>query len=306
MKVSIIIPFYDSCRHLYALLENIDKLDPRPFEVIVVDDCSPNDPSSIVQRFPNVRLAKTPVNSGPAAARNLGVAISTGELLLFLDSDCEGLDRDCVAKHIEVHAKRSGYLLSGAVEDLDLRSPLSRALNYYNWSCNIPSRNIHDIIPSLMAGTVYLSIRREDFLKVGGFDAMMRTGEDRVFFEQAKRCGLMPVIRPDMVVGHHNCGSLAATWKKFAAYGRWRVLAKRKGCLGRNPRLFPDNLYLLILMTPAIALGLGTEIIFRWFPYSKKPILYLPYFIIFGLASVLGSVGHLWDEARGRLPVIGH
>src|SRR5262249_55116548 len=58
------------------------------FEVIVVDDGSADETASALEREfgEGIRLVRTP-QRGVAAARNLGVAVSRGDLIAFLDSD---------------------------------------------------------------------------------------------------------------------------------------------------------------------------------------------------------------------------
>jgi GT2 family glycosyltransferase len=59
-------------------------------EVIVVDNASPSDdPSVIVERFPEVKLLRSEVNLGYAGGNNLGVRHSNGKYLLFLNNDTE-------------------------------------------------------------------------------------------------------------------------------------------------------------------------------------------------------------------------
>lgn len=61
------------------------------WEMLVVDDCSPDDTCAVVaawsERDPRVRLIRSERNGGPAAARNRGIAAASGRWLAFLDSD---------------------------------------------------------------------------------------------------------------------------------------------------------------------------------------------------------------------------
>lgn len=86
MKASVIIPYYDRFDHLEqtlqaALTQSLSKND---YEIIVIDDGSSQ---SIEKRVPShVRLIQT-FHHGAAAARNGGIAVANGEILIFLDSD---------------------------------------------------------------------------------------------------------------------------------------------------------------------------------------------------------------------------
>src|SRR5262249_26724143 len=55
-------------------------------EAVAVDDASPNDARAIVARYP-ANYIRHPVNRGLAAARNTGIAATTGAYVAFLDDD---------------------------------------------------------------------------------------------------------------------------------------------------------------------------------------------------------------------------
>lgn len=58
-------------------------------EVVVVDDCSPDDTAGIVSAYsdPRVRLIRLDANRGPGGARNAGLAAARGDWIVILDSD---------------------------------------------------------------------------------------------------------------------------------------------------------------------------------------------------------------------------
>lgn len=83
-KVSIIIPTYNSGKTLSKCLESVYGQSYPFFEVIIVDNYSNDNTVEIAKKFgAKVIQAK----SNPAAARNIGVANSTGKYVLFVDSD---------------------------------------------------------------------------------------------------------------------------------------------------------------------------------------------------------------------------
>lgn len=90
MKVSIIIPNFNYSKYLNrairsALYQNYYKDD---FEVIVIDDDSSDNSKEIIESFGNQIISYySTINEGPAATRNKGIKMSTGEAILFLDAD---------------------------------------------------------------------------------------------------------------------------------------------------------------------------------------------------------------------------
>ncbi len=60
-------------------------------EVVVVDDCSPDESPQVVERaiagYSNARLVRRTVNGGPAAARNTVLSEARGEFVAFFDDD---------------------------------------------------------------------------------------------------------------------------------------------------------------------------------------------------------------------------
>ena len=89
-SVSVIVPFYNAETHIKTCLDALLKQDfIKPFEIIMVDDASTDNSRNIVKmyEFPGLQLYSLPSNSGPAAARNLGLRKAKGEYIYFLDVD---------------------------------------------------------------------------------------------------------------------------------------------------------------------------------------------------------------------------
>lgn len=89
-RVSVIIPHYNRVSRLLDTLKNLTLQSMQDFEVIVVDDASPDDPTpEILQNSHDlqVRVVRLQVNAGPSAARNAGIRAAEGQYVAFLDSD---------------------------------------------------------------------------------------------------------------------------------------------------------------------------------------------------------------------------
>lgn len=96
MKVSVIIPAYNSSNTILSTLNSLKLQTYKEFEIIVVDDGSKDNTSYIVTRFSienpliQIKLLKKK-NEGVSIARNLGMKVAHGDFIALLDSDDEWL-----------------------------------------------------------------------------------------------------------------------------------------------------------------------------------------------------------------------
>lgn len=86
-KISVIIPFYSNVQWLHEALESVFSQTYENLEVILINDGSKEDISSILHRYGHKIVYLYQDNAGPAAARNLGIHHATGEYIAFEDSD---------------------------------------------------------------------------------------------------------------------------------------------------------------------------------------------------------------------------
>lgn len=91
MKLSIIIPCYNVENYVDRCVESIaSQLKGRDIEIIMIDDGSRDSTMERIMalqaKYPKISLQRQN-NSGPATARNKGVAIAKGEYIWFVDSD---------------------------------------------------------------------------------------------------------------------------------------------------------------------------------------------------------------------------
>lgn len=91
MLVSVVMPAYNAAPYLRAAVASVQAQTHRDWELIIVDDCSPDDTYTIAEGLAKedsrIRPFRNPRNSGAAATRNYGVSQSRGAYVAFLDSD---------------------------------------------------------------------------------------------------------------------------------------------------------------------------------------------------------------------------
>lgn len=92
MKVSMIVPVYNTAQYLPACLDSILAQTFSDYELLLVDDGSTDDSAAICDAYAakdqRIRVFHRP-NGGVSAARNLGVAQAQGDWICYVDSDDE-------------------------------------------------------------------------------------------------------------------------------------------------------------------------------------------------------------------------
>jgi len=90
-RISIIMAAYNAAPHIAPALESLAQQTINAWELLVIDDGSTDDTSGVVARYmardPRISYHRLDENSGPAAARNAGLARARGDWITILDSD---------------------------------------------------------------------------------------------------------------------------------------------------------------------------------------------------------------------------
>lgn len=195
MKISVIIPCYNSAQWVGAAVGSALAQSRPPEEIIVVDDGSTDDPAAALRGFGGkVRLLRRK-NGGLSAARNTGVETAGGDAFLFLDAD-DSLFPDALEK-LSATADATGagvsygFVLQRNAEGGKLHS-LARAAG----GPPAPAKAAFWWTPLATAGCAL--IRRELNEAVGGFDENFRQVEDAEYW---LRCGVTaPFAHTDTMV----------------------------------------------------------------------------------------------------------
>ncbi|MBS0171257.1 MAG: glycosyltransferase family 2 protein [Nitrospira sp.] len=93
--VSVVIPTYKRAKLLEMAIVSAFAQEKAgelfDLEVIVVDDCSPDNTAQVAAKFPAVHYVKLPQNRGASGARNAGIKLAKGKYIALLDDDDEFL-----------------------------------------------------------------------------------------------------------------------------------------------------------------------------------------------------------------------
>jgi glycosyltransferase involved in cell wall biosynthesis len=190
-SVSVVIAVFNGERFVAEAIESVFAQDHRPLEVVVVDDGSTDASANVARSFEDVLLLRQG-NEGPAAARNAGVARSSGELITFLDADDRMASGRITTQVRRLEAARTvGCVLMR--QDVVLEPPMAVP----SWLRPFDDRD--DLVGGLMSTAM---VRRETFMAVGGFDGSYRLCEDVDLLFRLREAGTVIEILP--TVGVHR------------------------------------------------------------------------------------------------------
>jgi len=210
-RISAIIPTHNGAATLAQCLGAIRSSSLAPHEIIVVDDASSDNSSVIATQF-NCRVIRLSENIGAARAKNVGAQNAAGEILFFTDDDVvvapDALER--IAADFEEAS------VAGVVGIFTLTIPFGDFPSNYK---NLWMRFTYERVPREQIGLFYTSvaaIRRDIFLKLGGFDENYRgasIAEDTEFGQRVWGAGHNIILDPNVRVTHHKYYTLAEVFK---------------------------------------------------------------------------------------------
>ncbi|WP_089724111.1 glycosyltransferase family 2 protein [Candidatus Thiosymbion oneisti] len=220
-NVSVIIPTYNRPRQLARCLDALSATRGEVFEVIVVDDGSP-EPAEIVTHAFAGRLDITCLrqkNAGPASARNAGARAARAPILAFTDDDCrpepDWLSRIAAAVRREPHALAGGRTYN-ILEDNIFSETSQDLIGFLYKYTTRRGGGLHFFTSNNLA----CSARRHT--AIGGFDESfpLAAAEDRDYSLRWMDMGWPLVYVPDAVMGHAHHLNFRRFWRQHLHYGR--------------------------------------------------------------------------------------
>ena len=85
MKISVIIPCYNSSKYIEKCILSVLNQTYKNIEIIVIDDGSSDNTRELIKKYDVISIFKE--NGGVSSARNMGLKIASGEYITFIDSD---------------------------------------------------------------------------------------------------------------------------------------------------------------------------------------------------------------------------
>lgn len=240
-NISIIIPCHEKdVRELSKLLTQLkilDGINGIHYEVIIIF----NNFSNKIHRFKtnNNYLTKTFKESLIIGrARNIGASLSTGDYLIFIDSDVSIDRKSLLAIHkviTEMEKLRYSAILPNfsAVKNTSIFANLDSREDIRSYNYRIRDKNRK--MATSLSGPFVL-IKRSVFFKLGGWDEKNICAEDKDLAARIMESGGRIMFAPEIIIHHKNDSSLSAILKRKIFHAKCNALAYE-----RYPKYFHRN-----------------------------------------------------------------
>ena len=226
LSVSVVVPIRNAARTLPHCLAALERLDPAPFEIILVDNGSTDESLALIRAFAGdhaakgVRVLEEP-RRGAAAARNSGAWVAAGDVIAFTDADCAP-DPSWLRMLTEPFGDSSVLAVAGRV----LAAPASTALELFSALYTLQSLDKsarHHRWTPWEGGfsTANFAVRCGSFKQIGGFDEEVEIyGEDYDLCARLYDRNAVIVYTPDARVRHHHRTTLSGLLCQAFGFGR--------------------------------------------------------------------------------------
>lgn len=203
--MSVIVPVYNGAATLQQCLDRVFSSGFSDLEVIVVLDGCTDASAKIASAYP-CKVISLPENRGPGFARNAGVKRSSGQILYFLDSDVL-IGPDLFTRLAEAFAAHPEYsAIFGSFEKGTGRENFVSV--YKNLLHHYTHQHSNEEAFTFCSGLG--AVRREAFVKIGGFDPKWWFMEDIDLGYRLHRAGCRIWLNKDLFSVHLKRYSLAS------------------------------------------------------------------------------------------------
>jgi serine acetyltransferase/GT2 family glycosyltransferase len=235
LAASVVVASYQRARLVSQMLDDLaaQTVAMDSFEVVLIDDGSAEPVTAHVDpsRYPFALAIVRQANTGPAAARDRGARLARGDVLVFLDDDMR-LPPTFLAAHLAVHATTPRAVVVGLIRPAQALASMPLFERFHAGALDVHLARLRatrrdPVGMEICSGN--LSMRRDDYLRVGGFDATLGRSEDAELGVRLEKSGCQLRFSEEAYSVHDSDHTDEKVWLRRAfLYGVYDTRIGRK------------------------------------------------------------------------------
>ena len=225
--VSIITPMYKGAAFVAETIESVQAQTYPDWEMIIVDDCSPDDGAGIAvvkqyaEKEPRIRLIESKENRGSSGARNIALQAAQGQYIALLDSD-DLWHPAYLEKQLACMQARDAALVFASYRRIDEHTK-AEILRPFVVPERVDYKSLLKTNPIFPSAAVYDCTKCEKLLFNEAWGSMR---DDYIYFlDMLKRIDYA-YGNPEILVDYRIRKSSVTGDKKKVILPQWRVLRK--------------------------------------------------------------------------------
>ena len=288
--ISVVTPTFNRAKELSFLIHSIQDqtIDHSFFELIIADDGSTDETdlmvASLKKKVDFILRFSTQKNQGPGAARNNGIKNSNGELILFIDSDCEA--DPLWMETIYDRFIQEGFDACGGPDSARSDfTPFQKAIDFSMTSFLTTGGmrgHSRKMLAKFYPRSHNMGMTRQLVNKVGGF-GNLRHGQDIELSHRILQSGAKVRFIPEAIVYHRRRSSLKSFFRQTFNWGVARINLYKIDKALLEPVHFLPSFGLITVITVIIGSILSVPLF---------QFLFIIGLILFFIQCVFGSVKH--------------
>lgn len=228
IKYSVIISTHNRFNYMIEAAKSALSQDPQPAEICIVDDGSS---TPVLTQWAEENPIETSINikftrindEGPAAARNAGTAIASGDYLVFLDDDDQFLPNYTKTAFEKLRREKADVCVSWLRCFNSEKEWPGKHFPTNHLECDPYERNIGFVGSNII-------VAADLYTKIGGFDGTLLGSEDKDFYIRLREASARIVVLEEEMIRYRVHASEQASgqyrFHPFQVSGKYLFLKK--------------------------------------------------------------------------------
>jgi rhamnosyltransferase len=245
MEISVVIPIYNAGPCFQNLLDSLETQSLKPTQITIIVSESTSKTREIAESRNCKVIAINRTDFDHGATRNLGVAQTDTEFVIFLTQDATPANKHMIAELIKpMQTDSSIAICYGRQLPKPDATPLERFAREFSYPAESILKTGADIktlgIRTFFCSNSCSAMRRTIFEELGGFEDSVSTNEDMLFAARAIRAGYGVYYCAQAQVYHSHNFSFLDVFKRYRRIGIFlaRFDSELAGAAGEGAKMF--------------------------------------------------------------------